>query len=614
MKKYLLCLITIFQLQFSHAQKIEWITHAITGGASAFCPVTIDLSGNIYSLFHTTAPIVVIQGDTISSLVSKADGVVIAKFDSNGTFIWGQMVNSDGGILLGEKIAVDVAGSVYASLNFAAGGSVHLKDTVFPITASGVILKLNANGNFVRAKTFISGDAPRIACLGTDLYVGVSNTILKLDSALIPIWTDAAPAGSVAFDGSGAQRADIYVQANGQLVASAIELINFSGPILFGGDTIHFHAGNFDEEALIKMDTSGSVKNTAVISQSSGVQPEIRAVGLDGQGRMFAGINNLTGRFGFGNDTLENITDSIPYSAVLKYNFNGNPQWAVGLYPSTSVQIQNLAINGLQEVIVSGSSGQMSINGVKNFPGPPSKFFLIKFDADKNFKWFIGQANADGNSSGDGIAIRNGDEYIVGGTTQNAGIAFQFGCLAYKANSTANFISFISEQHEIYPNASFTFSVDTSTYQFIDQSSNATAWHWDFGDGDTSNLQNPSHSYTGFGTYTITLTAYHNACSADSSITITITVTSFINSVYYLKFYPMPAHDRTTIDFSLRKEENISIDIFSVTGNNVKQFIMGKFGSGAHHAELNLADLAPGIYFVKLKTSEGDVVSKLVKQ
>jgi PKD repeat protein len=55
------------------------------------------------------------------------------------------------------------------------------------------------------------------------------------------------------------------------------------------------------------------------------------------------------------------------------------------------------------------------------------------------------------------------------------------------------------------------FSVDknvdwsSGTFNFTDESSDATSWNWDFGDSNTSSAQNPVHTYNSPGLYTVEL-------------------------------------------------------------------------------------------------------------
>ena len=73
------------------------------------------------------------------------------------------------------------------------------------------------------------------------------------------------------------------------------------------------------------------------------------------------------------------------------------------------------------------------------------------------------------------------------------------------------------------PEPDFTFTVDTLTVVFTDQSSGTvTSRLWDFGDTNTSTDTNPSHTYDAVGTYSVTLTLSNSDFSR--SITKVVTV------------------------------------------------------------------------------------------
>src|SRR6185436_5455116 len=141
MIKTLLIVAATICSQFSFAQKFEWVTHSSQQYPfNTATPLTTDAPGNVYAIIHTDDHGAVIQGDSILELVPGSEGVIIAKFDPNGNLTWGKMVSCDGGILSAEKIAVDIAGSVYVSFYFGNGGHAHLEDTTFAVTGSGIII------------------------------------------------------------------------------------------------------------------------------------------------------------------------------------------------------------------------------------------------------------------------------------------------------------------------------------------------------------------------------------------------------------------------------------------------------------------------------------------
>lgn len=79
------------------------------------------------------------------------------------------------------------------------------------------------------------------------------------------------------------------------------------------------------------------------------------------------------------------------------------------------------------------------------------------------------------------------------------------------------------------PVAGFTESINATTVDFTDSSTDTDTWVWDFGDGNTSSQQNPTHTYAADGTYTVCLIA-SSTCGADTTCT-TVTVSNCVNPV-----------------------------------------------------------------------------------
>jgi PKD repeat protein len=72
------------------------------------------------------------------------------------------------------------------------------------------------------------------------------------------------------------------------------------------------------------------------------------------------------------------------------------------------------------------------------------------------------------------------------------------------------------------PVADFTSSINGSTVDFTNASTNADTYSWDFGDGNNSTATNPSHTYGMDGTYEVELTATNDCGSVSTTETIVI--------------------------------------------------------------------------------------------
>lgn len=74
---------------------------------------------------------------------------------------------------------------------------------------------------------------------------------------------------------------------------------------------------------------------------------------------------------------------------------------------------------------------------------------------------------------------------------------------------------------------------------FIDQSTNASAWSWDFGDSQTSNQTNPTNTYLAPGTYTVTFIA-SNPVTCNLHDTLSKVITVFSSPVADFTWSPNP--------------------------------------------------------------------------
>ncbi len=155
------------------------------------------------------------------------------------------------------------------------------------------------------------------------------------------------------------------------------------------------------------------------------------------------------------------------------------------------------------------------------------------------------------------------------------------------------------------PHSEFEYSNQELEVSFENLSTYAENYYWDFGDGEFSDEEKPVHLYGEPGVYTVKLKA--EKCDNDNIIEKTIDL-SGLNTVeldeYNIHIYPNPAESQLYIN---TKEEIITIDIFRINGNKVN-------ASKTSKNQLDIQNLSPGIYFLKIETPKAVRVLKFTKK
>ncbi|MCF8432437.1 MAG: T9SS type A sorting domain-containing protein, partial [Melioribacteraceae bacterium] len=76
--------------------------------------------------------------------------------------------------------------------------------------------------------------------------------------------------------------------------------------------------------------------------------------------------------------------------------------------------------------------------------------------------------------------------------------------------------------------------------------------------------------------------------------------------------YPNPFNPTTTIKFSIPKQEQVSLSIYTATGELVEELISGQKAAGTYEVTFNAENLASGIYIYKLRTASTDLSKKML--
>ena len=160
-------------------------------------------------------------------------------------------------------------------------------------------------------------------------------------------------------------------------------------------------------------------------------------------------------------------------------------------------------------------------------------------------------------------------------------------------------------------NAPLTAPVAT-TVNFTDQSTGAATYLWTFGDGATSTVANPSHSYATAGAYTVTLHVEDAAgCIGEYSQNIYIGIVATADPLAdNFRVWPNPSNGLLEVEASTSGTESTRIVVLNAVGQQVYAEVCAP-GTTLRRS-LDLRHIANGMYFVRLETSVGNSVHKVV--
>jgi hypothetical protein len=78
--------------------------------------------------------------------------------------------------------------------------------------------------------------------------------------------------------------------------------------------------------------------------------------------------------------------------------------------------------------------------------------------------------------------------------------------------------------------------------------------------------------------------------------------------------YPNPFETSTTVEFTLPKEENVTLRLFNALGVEVESMMEQETLSAGTYKRVTRSDLSSGIYFAILQTTNGTQTIKIIKQ
>ncbi|MHB2156403.1 T9SS type A sorting domain-containing protein [Calditrichota bacterium GD2] len=75
---------------------------------------------------------------------------------------------------------------------------------------------------------------------------------------------------------------------------------------------------------------------------------------------------------------------------------------------------------------------------------------------------------------------------------------------------------------------------------------------------------------------------------------------------------PNPFNPETTIWFSLSKNSDVTLKIYSLLGEEIETVVEGKYPAGSHEVTWNAGNLASGVYLYRLQAGDYVETRKMI--
>jgi Zn-dependent metalloprotease len=270
-----------------------------------------------------------------------------------------------------------------------------------------------------------------------------------------------------------------------------------------------------------------------------------------------------------------------------------------------TVTLQDSAGNVLQSATVALVSGLNTV--VLNFPIPVKNNLALSLS---------GTTNLYRNKTGASYPYTSPDGTLVI-TGSDAGSAYFY----YFYNWQTQLAPCVSGRTPVQVtvlstgSASFTYTLAGNTVNFTPSATGNVTYSWDFGDGSTSTDVNPAHTYTGTGPYTVTLVVNNGSCSETITQQVSLTATGIHNvtAINSLTVYPNPVNTVLHVQLNTAQPvEHGKLCITNILGENISSHELN-IDAGQHSVEMDVAGLAPGVYFVSVNNGSATSVRRFVK-
>lgn len=386
---------------------VQWArTVSSSAGSSAFRSVATDSGGNIYAAgFQNNSSSFTYSGQLVTGNCT-GNNLVVVKYDSTGTALWGRTVGSCGSAAQANGVAVDSGGNVYVA-GYQVGTATYGYN--FSQTATGtstfnniVLVKYNSSGTTQWARSLAAGSnnaqfnavavdsSANVYCAGyqsgTSNYTygsqsaiasasGSNSVLVKYDTGGTALWALTVTTGT-----SPSQYLGVFTDSSGNIYAVGYQ--TGTGMFTYGSQSIT-GASTGTNVTLVKYDSSGTVLAATTLAAGA-LNSRFNGVGVDSSGNIYAvGYQEGVGAYTFGTVSATGAAAGNN-SILVKYNSSLVAQWVNTLAVGASAAAfnalafdsgNNIYAGGMQNGTGTYTYGSQSIAG----PYTGSNIALIKY-------------------------------------------------------------------------------------------------------------------------------------------------------------------------------------------------------------------------------------------
>jgi hypothetical protein len=465
--------------------------------------ISIDKSGNVYSIGTFSGTVDFDPGPGIYNLTASLGGVYILKLDSSGNFVWAREISGTD-FDRPQAIAVDKWNNVYTLGTFQGTTDFDPGTGTFNLTTVHqdiFISKLDSTGNFVWARK-IGGDQNN---LGTSITTDTSGNIYITGEFSDTVDFDP---GSATYDLVSNGGGDIFItelDTGGNLLwvkqiggfysegGASITLDNY-GNIYTAGSfqfTLDFDPGpatnnlsgnaGYTSAFILKLNSLGNFVWAKQFADLGGYYSGVLSMTVDPQLNVYTtGVFQDTMDFDPGTGVYNLISAGGQDIFVSKLDSSGNFVWAARMGSIGSDIGYSIAVDNSGGVYTCGSfAGTVDFDpgsGTYNLTsagGSQRDIFISKFDSSGNFKW-TNQFGSNHNDEGVSIVLDpkeniyaigyfndtvdfdpNSGIYMLVASSGNIGsfiLKLTQGPLIDTSGSSAISNNYFQESYKLYPN------------------------------------------------------------------------------------------------------------------------------------------------------------------